>query len=117
MAATLANVELETGEYHRESETYRAQYDRDTTSPSMAVIASLADLMDKDPTALEPLHATVDTDALDVLMRGRDARDGDISVTFTIAKYAITVYSYGVVAIAPPGRDRTDDPNEEVPRT
>ena len=117
MSTTQTGVWLESVEYHRESETYRAQYDQDTTSPSMAVIASLSDVMDRDPTELEPLHASVDTGALNALLRVRDTTDGDISVTVTVAKYAITVYSDGVVAIDPPGHDQADDLNERAPHT
>ncbi|MXV60779.1 hypothetical protein GS429_01570 [Natronorubrum sp. JWXQ-INN-674] len=117
MIATRAGVELESVEYHRESETYRAQYDQDTTSTSMAVVAALSDVTDRDPTELEPLHASIDTGALDELVHLRDATNGNLSVTFTIAEYAITVYSYGVVAIGPPGHDRIDDLNEGVPHT
>ncbi|WP_408960753.1 HalOD1 output domain-containing protein [Natrinema sp. 74] len=71
--------------------------------------------MDKDPLELEPLHTSVDTGALDELVRVRDTTDGDISVTFIVEEYAITVYSYGVVAIDPPRNDRTNNPNEGAP--
>lgn len=108
----MASVELETVEYHQESETYRARYDRDAISASMAVVASLSDVMDTDPAELEPLNRSVDTGALDELVRARDTTNGDISVTFRVEEHAITVYSYGVVAIHPPGGDRTDDPSE-----
>ncbi|WP_436348853.1 HalOD1 output domain-containing protein [Natronorubrum sp. FCH18a] len=117
MTASVASTELESVEYHRESESYRAQYDRDETSASMAVVAALSDVMDSDPTELEPLHASIDTGALNEVVSLQDATNGDISVTFTVAEYAITVYSYGVVAIDPPGHNRIDDLNEGAPHT
>lgn len=109
---TKTGVELESLEYQRGSETYRAEYDRDTTTGSEAVVASLLEVMDRDPIELDPLYASINTDALDELVRVQDTTASDVSITFTIDKYAITVYSYGTVAIAPPERDRTDDPNE-----
>ncbi|MFC7133191.1 MULTISPECIES: HalOD1 output domain-containing protein [Salinibaculum] len=65
----------------------------------MAVIATLAEVMDADPVELDPLHSTVDPDALDALVRVRTGTDGDIHVTFTHEDHEITVYSYGVVTI------------------
>ena len=115
MAATIASVELEPGEYHRESETYRAQYDQETTSASMAVVASLSDVMNVDPFELDPLAASVDTDALDELLRVRGTTNGTVHISFAFEGYAITVSSDGVVEIVPPGHDRTADLNESVP--
>ncbi|GAB7019647.1 HalOD1 output domain-containing protein [Halostagnicola bangensis] len=115
MVASLASTELESIGYHCKSETCRAQYDLDETSASMAVVAALSDVMDSDPTELEPLHASVDTGALDEFVSLQDAANGDISVTFTVAEYEITVYSYGVIAIDPLGHNRIDDLNEGVP--
>ncbi|WP_368407736.1 HalOD1 output domain-containing protein [Halorussus amylolyticus] len=57
--------------------------------------------MDADPVELNPLHSTVDPDALDALICVRTGTDGDIHVTFAHEDHAITVYSYGVVSIAP----------------
>ncbi|WP_254544123.1 HalOD1 output domain-containing protein [Halomarina pelagica] len=109
-------VGLEIVEYHPESEMYRAQYDPGTTAASTAVVAALADVLDTDPAQLDPLYATVDTDALTALVRVRDTANGEIRVTFTHGKYAITVSSYGVVVIAPRGHERTSDQTAGVPR-
>jgi len=54
-----------------------------------------------DPVEMDPLHSTVDPDALDDLLRVRTGTDGDIHVTFTHENHTITVYSYGVVTITP----------------
>lgn len=117
MSTTQTGVELELVEYHRDSETYRAQYDQDAISANMAVVASLSEVMDGDPVELKPLHTSVDTGALDVLVRVRDTTDEDISITFTVEEYAITVYSFGGVTIVRPGHNQTDDLNEGVPHT
>jgi len=60
MATTQAGFELCSGTYHPASGTHRFGYDRDTTSPSMAVIAALSEVTGIDPFELGPLGATVD---------------------------------------------------------
>lgn len=111
MAASLASAELESLEYHRDSATYRAEYDPNSTSTSMAVVASLSEVAGVDPIELDPLGASVDTDALDDLVDVRGRKNGDCSVAFTVEGYGITVYSYGLVTIAPLEHDL----NEGVP--
>lgn len=64
MITTQAGAELESFEHHRESDTYRSRSYRETTSPNMAVIASLSAVRDSGPTEPDLLYAFVDTDAL-----------------------------------------------------
>ncbi len=99
MDATVSGVGVEAVEYSQESGTVRTQFDQEKTPASMAVIATLADVMDADPVELDPLHSTVDPDALDALVRVRNGTDGDTHVTFTHEGHEIAVHSYGVVAI------------------
>lgn len=101
MGVNVAGVELETVEHDWESGTVRTLFDQEKTSPSMAVIAALADVMDVDPDELEKLHSTIDPDALDSLVRVRARTSGDTCVTFTHENHSITVHSYGVVSIVP----------------
>jgi hypothetical protein len=101
MSTSVSGVEVEAVEYSPKSGTVRTQFDQEKTPASMAVIATLADVLDTDPAELDPLHSTVDTDALDALVRVRNGANGDIHVAFTHEGHAITVHSYGVVAITP----------------
>ncbi len=66
----------------------------------MTVIATLAEVMDADPVELDPLHSTVDPDALDKFVRVGTGTTGDIHVSFTHEDHEITVSSYGVVTIS-----------------
>lgn len=100
MDVTVPGVTVETVEVHQESATVRTQFDQEKTQASMAVITTLAEVMDADPVELDQLHATVDPDALDALVRVRNRSDGDVHVTFTHEGHAITVSSYGVVTIS-----------------
>jgi hypothetical protein len=101
MDAVVSGVGVESIEYLQDPATVRTQFDQEKTPASMAVIATLADVMDTDQAELDPLNSTVDPDALDNLVRVRTGTDGDIHVTFTHEDHAITVASYGVVTITP----------------
>ncbi|MGQ3412939.1 HalOD1 output domain-containing protein [Natrinema sp. LN54] len=116
MTASLASTALESLEFDQESGTYRAQYDRDATSAGMAVIAAVSNVLGVNPVELDPLHDTVDTDALDELVRRRDTPHGSVDVSFTIEGYEITVFSNEVVTLSSPGSDRTADETVGITR-
>lgn len=100
MNAVVSGIGVESVEVDQESTTVRTQFDQEKTSASMAVIATLSEVMDADPVELDPLYSTVDPDALDALVRVRTGTEGDINVTFTHEDHAITVSSYGVVTVS-----------------
>ena len=99
MNAVVSGVGVEAIEYHRDAGTVRTLFDHEKTPASIAVTATLADMMDTDPVELDPLYSTVDPDSLDALLRVRPGTDGDIHVTFTHEDHTITVSSYGTVTI------------------
>lgn len=106
MSATFGRTELESIEYDPESRTHTARFDRATTAPSMAVVAALSDVLDVDPTEMEPLGAVIDTDALDALFDHRSAGAGTLSATFTVDQYELMVSTDGVVTVT----DKHSDP-------
>ncbi|WP_254810915.1 HalOD1 output domain-containing protein [Natronosalvus amylolyticus] len=101
MSTTVAGVGVEAVEYQQETGIVRTQFDQEKTPASMAVIATLADVMGVDPVELKSLHSTVDPEALNALVRVRDGMNGDIHSTFSHEGHTITVYSYGVVTVTP----------------
>jgi len=101
MSTMVAGVGVEAVEYQQETGIVRTQFNQEKTPPSTAVIATLADVMDVDPVELDPLRSTVDPEALNAFVRVRNGTEGDIHVTFTHEDHMITVYSYGVVTVAP----------------
>ena len=115
MNAKVSAIGVDAVEYHQDSETVRTLFDQESIAPSMAVIATLAEVMDADPVDLDPLHATVEPDALDALVRVRDDTTGDIHISFTHEDHSITVSSYGVVTITP-GEDSTPEQSERLGR-
>jgi|AntDeeMetagen681_2_1112603.scaffolds.fasta_scaffold00305_13 hypothetical protein len=116
MTASLASAELESLEFDRESDTYRARYDQDATATSMAVVAAVSNVLDTDPLELDPLHDTIDTDALDDLIRCRDPPNEPIGVSFTIEGFEITALSNGVVTLSPMNSERAAGENVGITR-
>jgi hypothetical protein len=117
MVVTLAGVELEPLESSADVERHRFEYDQNTTVASMAVVAALSEVSGTDPLTLTPLQATLETDALDAIVSGRDDGTADIEITFHVATYAVTVSSDGVVDITASAIQRLDDQNGEVCQT
>ncbi|WP_137290394.1 HalOD1 output domain-containing protein [Natronorubrum halophilum] len=101
MDTKVSGIGVEAVEYAQESGTVRTQFDQEKTPASMAVIATLADLLGTDPVELDPLYSTVDPDELDALVRVRNGTNGDSHVAFMHEGHAITVHSYGVITITP----------------
>ena len=101
MDTKVSGVGVEAVEYVQESGTVRTRFDQEKTPASMAVIATLADLLGTDPVELDPLYSTIDPDDVDALVRVRNGSNGDSHVTFTHEGHAITVHSYGVLTITP----------------
>lgn len=112
MDAVLSGVGVEAVEYHPETATVRTQFKQEKTPASLAVVATLAEVMDADPVKLDPLHSTVDPDALDTLLRVGNGTTGDAHLTFTHEGHEITVCSYGVVSITP-GHESTPEKYEK----
>lgn len=109
MEAANTGVALESLEYRRCSDTYRARYDQDGAPASMAVVGTVATALGVDPVELEPLHDAVDTDALDRVMRGGD---GSVRTSFAFGAHEITVSSDGVVEATPRDAEAPDAPDE-----
>jgi hypothetical protein len=81
----------------------RAEFDWSSRAPSRAVVETVAIAENAEPTAIEPLYDSVDPDALDALVRsnGRNPKNGDVTVTFTLDGCKVQVRSDGVVIVHP----------------
>ena len=98
MSAIFGSTELESIVYDLESQLYTARFDRSTTAASMAAVAVLSDVMGVEPTEMNPLGSIIDTDALDSLVDHPGT--GDVSATFPIGRYELTVSADGIVTLA-----------------
>ena len=93
--------QLDTLFFDLDTGTYRAEFNRKTVTPTMAVIAVLSCLENTRPSSLDPLYDKIDTDALNRLC-GTDTPfryDGERIVAFKHNEYTISVSSDGVVII------------------
>jgi hypothetical protein len=90
---------FESFEYHPEDKVYRAMFDGDVVAPSTAVVGAVSTAADEDPLNIEPLHSTVDPDALDALFSGKRHGEGDAHARFPVAGHSVTVSSYGSVVV------------------
>jgi|AntRauTorcE11898_2_1112593.scaffolds.fasta_scaffold04574_6 hypothetical protein len=81
----------------------RAEYDWTATTPTTAVIETVAIASNRKPTGIEPLYEVIDPDALDALVRSSGAESGDdgTAVTFEFAGQCVTVRGGGAVMVRP----------------
>lgn len=101
-----ANAELAESlnflEFDVESEYFQATYDSTRDSTSLAVVAVVATAIGKDPLALSPLQAVIDTDALDKLTTESATGSGPCdSISFRYEGFEMTVTSEGVIEATP----------------
>ena len=66
--------------------------------PTHAVAAALAAREGVEPTDLPPLHGSIDTEAMDAVLRSA----GDARLTFTHLGYEVTVTGDGDVSVVDP---------------
>ena len=89
--------------YDDEGEIYRARFTwNDATTPSTAIVETLAAIEGRDPTEYPPLRRCVNTDSLDELLRRRSARreTEGVEVEFAYSRYRIAVSSNGIVSVS-----------------
>ncbi|GAB3691787.1 hypothetical protein GCM10028857_29610 [Salinarchaeum chitinilyticum] len=66
-----------------------------TAPPSLAVATAIADATGSDPTTMAPLYETVDTDALNRLLR----TDASVEIVFEYEGHAVEVQGDGGVTV------------------
>ena len=85
------------------ADAIRAEYDWTSTTPSTAVVETVAVSSDREPTRPEPLYEAIDPDALDALSRsnGVEPVGEGTTVTFEFAGQSVTVHGGGSVVVRP----------------
>jgi hypothetical protein len=81
------------------TETLHAEFDWNVISPSLAVVQTVAVAADREATDLSPLIETVDPDALDDLFQHPAEPDSNVSLSFRLGEYAVTVTGRGDVYV------------------
>lgn len=94
---------IETIEFDIDTGRFRAAYDVERDSASLAVVTVVAAAANSDPTELAPLHFTVDTGALDALFGPSNTAGQRFgSTSFQYEGFTVTVFSEGTVEVGPP---------------
>lgn len=83
--------------------TVRSRYDWATVAPATAVVETVLQATGVETSSLEPLHDTLDPDALNTIIRDPGPVRGppETSVSFVFAGRRVTVYRSGEVVVEP----------------
>jgi len=76
-----------------------AEFDWSVISPSLAVVQTVAIAADRKAIELPPLIETLDPDALDELFRHPTEPESNISLSFRLGDYTVTVTGHGDVYV------------------
>lgn len=99
MATSHTGISPQSLDFCQETGVYRAEFDTETTTPSLAVVTAYVEALEVDPTDMDQLYDSVDPDALDGLLgRGTDT-DFVVEVTFEFENRPVAVTSDGIVRI------------------
>lgn len=85
--------------YDPTTDTFHARFDTEFSDPVVAVVSAVAAVTNREATALSPLYATIDPEALADLVAS--ARETLTEVTFSYEGCQVTVSSDGSVVVEP----------------
>lgn len=92
-------------EFDVERDRFRATYDIDRDSPSLAVVAVVSTALHRDPLDLPPLHDAAGAGTLESLAsEGSDAGRDHRRASFRYEGFDVTVSAGGTVEAVPAGR-------------
>ena len=77
--------------FDTDRECFQATYDSKRDSPSLAIVATVATALGRDPLAMTPLQSTLDTDALDEM--ATESANECVRVTFCYEGVEVTATS------------------------
>jgi len=87
-------------DYDPETDCYRTTFDADAISASAAVVAALSSICGSDPSNMDPLYESIDTDSLNAIVES--GSDSPVSLSFEFDEFDVTVTSDGTIEITPP---------------
>lgn len=86
--------------YDPATESFHARFDAEFGDPVVAVVCAAAAATNRDPTAMPPLYATIDPEALTALVAS--VRETHTRIAFPYEGCRVTVSSDGTVVVEPP---------------
>lgn len=99
-SSTQTDPSVADGDDEPATETIHASFDEDPDAVLVAIVESVAALTDRNLTAMPPLFATIDSEALAELVTS--PRERPVEVTFSYEGCRVTVSSCGDVFVEPP---------------
>ena len=93
-------------EFDAETGAYRVVHDSAAAEPITAtIVLAASSLTAVEPTAMLPLHSSVDPDVLDRHVQGRTR---ETTVSFSFHGFAVTVHDDGLIELVPEAERRVD---------
>ncbi|MFC4451881.1 HalOD1 output domain-containing protein [Halorussus aquaticus] len=93
---------MSTVEFDTDRELFQAEFDRTHDSVSLAVVALVATVRDKEPDLLAPLYSSIDVDALEELFADSTiTQQGGGRISFTYEGLEVTVCGDGKIEAVP----------------
>lgn len=108
MVDTQDGVGLESFDQNGDTGCYRAAYDVSTVPPSLALASALAATMDADPTDIDPLHESLDPDALDDMVGDPIPSSEPVTISLFVEQFDVTISSTGSIRLDPNSTDGSD---------
>lgn len=99
MATSLTGISLKSLDFCQDTGVYCAEFDTETTTPSLAVVTTYVEALEVDPTDMDQLYDSIDPDALDELLGHGTDTDSLVEVTFEFEDRPVAVTSDGTVRI------------------
>lgn len=93
---------MSTVEFDADRELFQAVYDRNHDSASLAVVALVATVLDREPDHLVPLYSSIDVDVFEELFQETtNIRRGRGPVSFDYEGFEVTVFGDGKIEADP----------------
>lgn len=93
---------MSTVEFDVDRELFQAEYDRHQDPVSLAVVALVATVLDKEPDRLAPLYSSIDVDVLaELVADSTPMLWGASRFSFTYEGFEVTVFGDGTIEAAP----------------
>ncbi|MFC4551548.1 MULTISPECIES: HalOD1 output domain-containing protein [Halorussus] len=93
---------MSTVEFDVDRELFQAEYDRHQDPVSLAVVALVATVLDKEPDHLAPLYSSIDVDEFEGLSQETtNTRRGQGHISFNYEGFEVTVFGDGKMEADP----------------
>lgn len=100
MATSQTGISLQSLKLCQETDVYRAEFDTETTTPSLAIVTAFTEALEVEPKELDQLYHSIDPDAINELLGNEDVSGSVVEITFEFEGRTVAVTSDGSVKFA-----------------